>query len=170
MNDQPEVSLPEFLSRLDAGWADLQAFIGTLTPEQITVPTDPAGWTVKDHLMHLAVWEDGMNGALERQPRHERMGLDLATWNSGDYDAMNAIIQRAHQHKTLAEVLAAMDRVHAELRRRVAALSTADLLRPYSDFQLESTSTGPIVGRLVGNTYEHYEEHIPWMQEIADKA
>lgn len=170
MNDQTEISVPEFLSQLDAGWAELQAFIASLTTEQLTVPADPAGWTVKDHLMHLAVWEDGMNAVLAHQSRLDRMGISAAIWDSGDYDQINDIIQKRHRADSLASVLAALSGVHAELRGRIAAMSTADLLAPYSDYQPTSTSSDPVIWKLAGNTYEHYEEHIPWMQAIAEQA
>ncbi len=170
MSDQPEVSINEFLSRLDAGWGDLTAFISTLTPEQMTVPTDAAGWTVKDHLIHLAVWEDGMNAVLAHESRVERMGVDEATWNTDDFDAINAQIQQQHRDEPLNDVLATLDRVHADFRGRVSVMSTADLLRPYSDFQPGTDRTNPIVWSLVGNTFGHCEEHIPWMQTIVDGA
>lgn len=170
MNDQSEVSVPEFLGRLDAGWAELQAFITSLTPEQLTVPTDAAGWTVKDHLIHLAVWEDGMNAVLAHQNRRERMGIPAALWGGDDYDAINAVIQQQHHADTLESVLSTLDRVHTEFRSRAAALSTTDLLAPYSDYQPDSSSANPIVGSLAGNTYGHYEEHIPWMQAIVDQG
>ena len=64
MADNPDVSTAELLSRTKLGWDSLQAYIKSLTPEQLTVPTDPAGWTVKDHLIHLAVWEDGIVAVL----------------------------------------------------------------------------------------------------------
>ncbi|MBL8147143.1 MAG: ClbS/DfsB family four-helix bundle protein [Anaerolineae bacterium] len=169
MNDHDDVSIPELLSQLDAGWAELQAFIASLTPEQLTVPTDAAGWTVKDHLIHLAVWEDGMNAVLTHQSRRERMGIPAELWGGDDYDGMNAIIQQKHHADTLDSVLATLDRVHAELRSRIAALSTTDLLAPYSDYQPDSTSTNPIVGSLAGNSFGHYEEHIPWMQAIVEQ-
>jgi hypothetical protein len=169
-HDQAEVSVPEFLRRLDAGWADLQAFLNTLTPEQMTKPTDVAGWTVKDHLIHIAVWEDGMNAALAREPRRERMGVPVVLWGGDDYDAINAIIQQRHQDDSLESVLAELVRVHNEFRSRIAALSTDDLLAPYSAYQPESTSTNPIVGSLAGNSFGHYEEHIPWMQAIVDQG
>lgn len=170
MNDTDDVSIPEFLSQLDAGWAELQAFIASLTAEQLTVPTDAAGWTVKDHLIHLAVWEDGMNAVLARQSRRERMGIPIELWGGDDYDALNAVIQQKHHADSLESVLATLDRVHAELRGRIAALSTTDMLAPYSDYQPDSTSTNPIVGSLAGNSFGHYEEHIPWMQAIVDQS
>ena len=73
-----QVTTTELVSRMQKGWDDFQAYLKTLTLEQVTQPTDAAGWTVKDHIIHLATWEDGVYALLEKQPRHEQMGLDKA--------------------------------------------------------------------------------------------
>ncbi len=170
MDPLTDATVPEFLRRLDAAWADLEADLAGYTAHQMTVPTDAAGWTVKDHAAHLVVWLDGMNAVLTGQPRLPRMGLDDATWQSGDGDAINEAIRRRHRDRPLADVLADLRRVHAEFRGRVAAMADADLVRPYADFQPGSPITDPILGRLVGNSFEHYAEHRPWMRAIAEMA
>ena len=173
MSDQLDLSkmtVSEFLQHLDAAWDNLQAFIASLTPEQLAVPTDAAGWTVKDHLMHLVVWEDGINALFEGGDRRERMGVDEATWQSRDYDAINAVIQRQHKDLSLTAVLAALQTSHDAFRRHVAAMSDADLQRPYSDFAPNSDNTRPIIGWLEGDSFGHYEEHLPWMQAIATQG
>ncbi len=100
MPDNPEVTTAELLSRMQEGWESLQAYIKTLSPQQLTEPTDAAGWTVKDHLIHLAVWENGVDAALSRDNRAARMGLTPEQWASDDYDIMNAVIQQAHKDMT----------------------------------------------------------------------
>jgi uncharacterized protein (TIGR03083 family) len=166
MTDQPEVTIDEFLRRLDAGWAELDAFIESLTPEQLTGPADAAGWTVRDHLDHLAVWGDSMNAVLRHESRRERMGVDETTWARGDFDEINAEIRRQREHLTLDDVLANLRRMHTEFRAQAAALTTDDLKRPYAEFQADSQSTDWVIWRLAGNTFGHYEEHLPWMRAI----
>ncbi len=168
MDPASDITIPEFLRRLDAAWSDLVADIAGYTDAQMTGPTDAAGWTVKDHAAHLFVWLDGMNAVLTGAPRIPRMGLDEATWNSGDGDIINEAIRRQHQHRPLVSVMSDLRNAHNEFRGRVAALSNTDLLRPYSDFQPGSPITDPIVGRLAGNSFEHYAEHRPWMRAIVD--
>jgi uncharacterized protein (TIGR03083 family) len=170
VTDQPEVTIEEFSRRLNAGWDQLNAFIGSLSPEQLTGPSDAAGWSVKDHLMHLAVWEDGMNAMLTGQPRSARMRIDEATWQGGDFDAINAVIHEYARDVPLETVLANLRRAHEELHTRLMSLGTTDLLRPRSDFQADSDSGEPVVWLLVGNTFGHYEEHLPWMQAIVEQG
>ncbi len=170
MSEQPEISVVEFLNRLDAGWAELQAFIASLSPQQLTVPADAVGWTVKDHLMHIVAWQDGINALLEGEDRRERMGVDEATWQRRDFDAINAVIQKQHRHRTADDVLQMLRRTHAAFRAHVAAMIDADLQRPYSDFAPTSDNTRPIVGWLEGDGFGHYAEHLPWMRAIVDTA
>jgi len=172
MSDYADVTTAEVLHRMQAGWDDLQTYLKTLTPEQMTRPTDAAGWTAKDHVMHLAVWEDGIAALLEGESRRERMGLDVATWES-DWDAdhyfhINDVIYQQHHGQPLDDVLRHFDAVHQRLVDVVSALADADLLRPYNSYDPTSSSTTPLFALIVGDTYGHYEQHRPWIAAIVD--
>lgn len=170
MNDTANASVAETLRQLDDAWAALQAFIASVTPEQMTDLTDDAGWTVKDHLIHIVVWQDGILALLDHESRRDRMGLDEVTWRNRDFDAMNAVIQHQHRARSLDDVLSTLERTHQAFRARIAAMSDADLLRPYADFQAGSDNQDPILGWLQADGAEHYLEHIPWMQAITRSA
>src|SRR5512133_1656132 len=47
----------ELVNAMNAGRADLEAVLAHLTPEQMTQPDLPGGWSVKDLLAHLAWWQ-----------------------------------------------------------------------------------------------------------------
>lgn len=166
MSDQMEVSTQEMLRRMEQGWNNFQAYLNTLSDEQMTTLTDKVGWTVKDHLTHLAVWEDGMEALFKGQSRPERMGLDKATLASHDYDKMNDIIRLQHKDKSLAQVRQMLNDAHQRLVAAVSQLSDSDLLRPYSSFDPSSTSNNPVWPSIVGNSYEHYVEHQEWIQTL----
>ncbi|MEP7292650.1 MAG: maleylpyruvate isomerase N-terminal domain-containing protein, partial [Chloroflexota bacterium] len=82
MSETQPINQAELLEKIQAGWDALQACIATLTPEQITIPTDAAGWTVKDHLMHLTVWQEGVWHMLEGRNRVEAMGVPQDVWET----------------------------------------------------------------------------------------
>jgi hypothetical protein len=164
-----QVTTTELVSRMQKGWEDFQAYLKTLTPEQMTTPADAAGWTVKDHVIHLATWEDGVYALLEKQPRYEQMGVDKETWDGHDTDAINAVIQKQKHDMPLDEVLKKFEDVHKRLIEKVQSMSSKDLLRPYSYYQADSTAQKPVFGWIVGNTYEHYAEHKPWIAAIVGK-
>lgn len=160
------VTTEEIISRMEYGWSRLHAYLKTLTEDQITRPTDAGGWTVKDHLMHLAVWEDGVEALFNHQNRYERMGLDKAAWESEGFDLKNDIIQKQHRTKSLMEVLEAFEKIHQRLIATIRSLTDADLMRPYKFYAADSTNELPVFGSVVGNTYGHYAEHLPWIAGI----
>src|SRR5690349_16666891 len=94
----------ELLAKTRASWDKLNAYVATLNDKQLTQLTDAAGWTVKDHLIHLAVWEDGVWALLNKKSRPAQMGVDEATWKRWKFDEINAVIQKLHKDKTWAEV------------------------------------------------------------------
>ncbi len=151
------------------GWDDLQACLATLTEAQFTQPTDAAGWTVKDHLIHLAVWEDGLRDLLAGGSQREGMGLDAATW-SQDNDPINAVIQQRHRSLSLMDVRRVSAESHAKLLAQINTLADADLMRPYRTYDTQTDEEQPVIGWIVGNTFMHYAEHKPWMLAIAQQV
>jgi hypothetical protein len=168
-DDLSDFSQEELLRRMGKGWDDFQAYLKTLTPEQLTHPTDAAGWTAKDHVIHLAMWEKGIDALLRKQSRIEAMGVDQATWDAHDYDRTNAVIQQQHKNMPLDSVMKTFADVHASIVAQIKTLSTANLLRPYADYEAGADDERPVFGWIVGNTYEHYNEHRPWIAAIAGK-
>jgi hypothetical protein len=98
------------------------------------------------------------------------MGIDAQTWNSRSVDKMNAIIQQRHKDMPLSQVMDTLRDVHQRLVQQLQVLPEEDLKRPYRDFQPESTSDKPVIGWIMGNTYEHYAEHLPWMAAIIENG
>ena len=164
-NDSDEITTANLLGRIGHGWDSLQGYIATLSREQLAGPADDAGWTVKDHLIHMAVWEDGIAALLGGNSRLEAMGIDQATWEQGA-DAVNDVIFARYRAMELDDVLSHCQQTHQRLVDRITAMSDADLLRPYSDFQPGPASAQPILGWIVGNSFGHYAEHRPWIEAI----
>ena len=166
MSDAQQWTKAELLAQMERGWNDFQTYLATLTPEQMTGPTDAAGWSVNDHITHLAVWEQGIVALLNRQDRREAMGLDEAAWESHDYDVMNAVIRDREAGRSLDEAIQFLRDVHGQLVARISAMTDADLNAPYSHYADDPGNDRPVVGYIVGNTFEHYAEHRPWIEKI----
>ena len=50
-------------------------------------------------------------------------------------------------------------------------MSDADLRKPYSHFQpKDPEKKGPVIGWVAGNTYEHYAEHIGWIDQLLKES
>jgi hypothetical protein len=164
------VKQKELLSQMKAGWDEVQAFINSLSNEQLTVNTDASGWTVKDHLMHLAVWQDGIEALLRKESRHKTMGLTDALWEDGEVDEINGYLKELHVTKPMDEIRRLADESYQRLVATIGALSEEELNAPYSHFDATVDRDNPVMGWVIGNTFEHYEEHLPWMKAIAEKS
>ena len=167
MSKPSVTSKAALLAAIDRGWNDMQASLATLSYEQATLPTDAASWTVKDHLGHLMIWEDGVNALLEKKPRPESMGITREMYETGDYDAINEVIRQQNKDIGLMELRDKFFAVHARLTEKVASMTEEDLQRPYNFYQPDSLWTDPVIRWIKMNTYEHYAEHSLWIAAIA---
>jgi len=170
MSKQEPTTVKELLQRIEKSWNTFYAYIDTLSEAQLTQPTDAAGWTAKDHLIHIAMWEDTLNAMLEKSPMWEHMGIEKAIWYGRDIDRINAIVQKRLQDMPLDEVRQTHREVHQRLISQIAALTDADLQNPVSDYQTDSTSSRPILRNFISDTCEAYEEHTPWIAAIVSKV
>ncbi len=155
----------QLLNKIQNHWADFRSFIGSLSEAQLTQPKDADGWAVKDHIAHLYVWEAGMNAVLEGQSRHETMGLPQDIWERHENDEINEVIRQKHADKTADEVLAMFDAGHERLVKNLEGWTDEKLQAPFNQYD-KSASDRPIILYFGGNTFEHYDEHRPWIEAI----
>ena len=159
----------ELLERIQLGRAALEATIGRLSDEQLVEPGPPDGWSVKDHLFHVAAWERSLPALLQGRPRYAAMNVDEKTYVRSE-EALNALIFQHNKGRSLSEALADFEQAHQDLLGVLAGLTDADLFRTYSQYQPDEPgedSGAPIVGWIAGNSYEHYAEHQAWVEVLA---
>src|SRR4030042_962810 len=84
----------------------LEKVLQGLTDAQLTAP-GAEGWSIGDHLMHIAVWEQGTVALLKKQSRYAAMGLSREEWEDKDGDEINVLIHERTKARSLAEVRAA---------------------------------------------------------------
>lgn len=152
----------ELIERIRAKRKELALTIVELDEAELET-YDEDGWNVKDQLAHLATWERGIAFLLQKRPRYAGMGLDKTSWHELTMDEINAVVHRHYQDVSLEDVLAYYQEAHERLLAAINALSEEDLFRPYSHFQADEPgkdSGKPIINWIIGNTFEHYEEHL----------
>ena len=157
------------VARLNADYAALTATLDGWTEAQQTARTDAQGWTVKDHITHLAAWEQSMVALFHGRPRHEGLSVSAALYASDEIDAINAAIRENHEDASLAEARELLADAHRQMLAVLGTLTFDDLFKPYSHFLPDEPGDddgSPIIGRLRGNTFGHYAEHLPWMTAI----
>lgn len=153
---RPPRDKPELLERIRREWNALDRAIAGLGEQQMGVP-DEGGWSIKDHLAHLAAWEHLMRlQYLQQVPAHDALGVDEATYRTLDEDGINAILQKRNRDRPLEEVLTEHRRSHAEVMADLTGLSFEEMLKPLDANDLRHRL---LLSGITGNTYEHYREH-----------
>ena len=158
----------ELMARIHRARSALEAAIAGASEAHLTAPGDPGGWSVKDHLAHLAIWEQSLLALLEGRSRSATIGIDAVTYETTDIDGLNALLYEHHRDRPLAEVLDLFHRSHDQVLAALAPLTDVDLLRPYSHYQPDETpfNPDPVVGWIAGNTFEHFEEHLAAIRSL----
>jgi hypothetical protein len=162
------VNKKALLKKIEKGWMELQDFLQSLSEAELSEAKDKAEWAIKDHLIHMAVWEDGIEALLQKQSRHERMGLSAEQWKNLNIDEINALIFAAHKDKSWAEIRQICHETHQRFVETIAALSDEALNESYGYFDTSSERKQPVVNWIRADSYKHYAEHLPWMQTILE--
>jgi hypothetical protein len=58
VNIPQEQTKPYMMEEMAKSRRELEALVESLSDEQLTRPGKDGGWSVKDHLAHLAMWEE----------------------------------------------------------------------------------------------------------------
>lgn len=153
----------ELIARIQEGRAALDALIGAISPEQAAAPGPAGGWSVKDHLAHLAAWQCVAYLRVIGHTRHEHevFGMDPARYAASSEEVLNATIYQSCKDRTLAEVRASFEQAYQQVLGALAQLRSEDLQRPVDPAQ---PHLGTLAANIAGNTYEHFEEHAGWMR------
>lgn len=169
MSDMPEmeITVPNVLNRIHDSWTRFHDYVASVSPERLTGPKDAAGWSAADHLYHIAAWSDSVLALLNGQSRAAAVGLDEATWAQG-YEVINAALQVRSREMPLEAVLAALNQSHERMVAKIKTLADADLQRPYRYFLPDSDREQPVINWIAGDTFDHYDEHLPWIRAIVE--
>lgn len=163
-----EITKDDLITRMNDGLAQFLAFLDQFSEAQLLQPTDDVGWNGRDHIVHMAVWADGVAALLRHEDRWGTMGISAELGESGDFDGMNEVIAAQHRHLSAAEARTWLVAAHERMVAAMEPLDDAGLHLPYDRFEPPFSGDGgpPIVGYIIGDSYEHYQEHMPWIEAI----
>ncbi len=152
---------------VQSAWSDLETFLAMVKDNDATA-RDAKGWTVKDHVTHMAVWGDSVAVLFRGGSRHEALGIEEDFYSTASFDQINEIIRQRESHLSLSQSIDRLREVHRELMKGVHSLPEADLARTVRDvFPLAPrTDDRRVVDLILENTAAHYIEHLPWMKEL----
>ncbi len=146
----------ELLAAIERAWTDLQSVIAPLTEQELT-ECAPGEWAVKDHLAHIAAWEEFLlANQFQGRTAIQALAFPPEVIERNDENEMNAILWERHRARPAAAVLSAGRETHAALVQALALSSERYL-------QTRTALIGPeLQTRLTWtlcNTCDHYAEH-----------
>ena len=162
-------SRAELHAEIDTAWSELYTFLAELV-EATAAAKDANGWTVKDHVTHMAIWGDSVAVLFRGGYRHEALGISEDVYSKASFDEINEIIRQREGRVALSQAIRLLRDVHGELMRGVESLTDADLGRAVRDvFPLAPRTDDRLVADFIHeNTAAHYSEHLPWMRKLVN--
>src|SRR2546430_8928713 len=155
----------ELLQDIERSWASLDDLVTGLSEPELTRHGSD-GWSVKDHLAHLAAWNLSLVALLEGRDRDAALGVwDVPT----EVDTVNDLLHRRYLDLVMDEVMALEVGSRQMVRDALAGLTDADLQRPYTYFQPNDPGPDrdrPVLGWIRGNTDEHADEHVGYIRAL----
>ncbi len=167
MSDKPVKTQTDLLEHIQRDWSALNTLLESFTDDEWITLKNTDGWTIKDHVAHLTVWEQSVIAFLTSTPRHSGLQISEDLYYSEDIDAMNDAIFKNHQHDSLDEVRQRFQITHRQVVNLISPLSDADLALPYVHYLPNEVGVDdgpPAINVIYGNTAHHYRQHHGWIQ------
>jgi hypothetical protein len=166
----PIISRGELLRSIREQRAELEEQAAAF-PEDLREREGSAGWSLKDHLAHVAAWEKSLLALLEGGDRGAAVGITREQHETLDTDAINSHIFDQHHGRPFEDVRADFDATHRRVLARLEGLTDEDFAKPYSHYQPGEPpyNERPVVLWVIGNTTDHYDEHITWLSRLRDE-
>ena len=153
----------ELVERIHQAKAELDDTVERIPRGRMPEPGKPGVWAPKDQLSHLAAWHEILLQRIEGKPEEAFLGIAADRYASMDIDAVNDFLQTRDAGRTPEEAREAYERSFQEV---VKALEAVDEDGLYRDYRPEIRQR-LLIDTVIGNTYEHYEEHLPMLRGFA---
>ncbi|MGH9174322.1 MAG: DinB family protein [Vicinamibacterales bacterium] len=151
------VNRQQLLQRLDAAWTAFTDAYAGLPDARMTEPGVTGGWSIKDILAHITIWEEE---ALKHLP-HVIAGDTPPRYSVtyGGIDAFNDLMVERRRALPLSDVLRQLDETH---QRLIAYVETMP------DDQITTDTRAR--RRLRLDTYSHYPIHTRAIREWREQS
>jgi uncharacterized protein (TIGR03083 family) len=167
-DEERRLTKAELLERMAASRQVLESAIAGKDEATLTRP-GADGWSAKDHLAHLTVWQRSLMALLEGRSRPAAMGIeDLTQEEESGFADVNAVLHDRFKDQPLDQVLAEFRQSRQDLLAILDRFSDDDLYKPYSHYQPHDPpyNPDPVIGWIIGNTFGHEEEHLEWFEGL----
>jgi hypothetical protein len=171
MTNEQRKSTAELMALVTQRWSELEKLVSDFSAGLRERPGS-SGWTLKDHLAHVAAWEKSLLALLHGEDRAGAVGVSRAEYEKLDTDGVNERIYRQHRDELFEDVIADYHATHRRVIETLNGMDDAALALPYSHYQPNDPphNPSPVAGWIDGNTWEHYEEHIGWLRKLREEV
>jgi hypothetical protein len=157
----------ELISSIRRDRAALEALVSSLGEARLTTRESDAGWSVKDHLSHVAAWERMIIAHLRDGSDADVAGMDAAAYATPTLDELNDLIYHRSRDRGVAETLREFREAHRAIVSFIAEMPEERLATLYWD---DDPSARQVLDKIAGDTYLHYREHAGWISELAGRT
>ncbi len=143
----------DLLAAIEKERTALEAYIETLSPEQMTIPGIVGAWSAKDVLAHLIEWEQMVLSWHAAGLQGETPELPAPGFKWNQTPALNQQIFEKHRDRSLAEILEQFQTSHEEILGIIQGLSNEEL---FTASQFAWTKKNTLGTYFVSATSSHY--------------
>lgn len=157
---EDSMTTTEMLAKIEASQTALLDRLSSLSDDELTA-AGHEGWSVKDHLAHLAAWERILLSQLSGGT-----GAEVGGWDESrpwDINAFNDSVHDRYSSLSLDEVRREFGASHEAMLAKVRSYSDEELSASVND---AIGDTRPVIQKIAGDTYEHYAEHRGWIENL----
>ena len=166
-----ESSKQALLMKIDGGFQALLRSSESLSDPTAIASSMEDEWSVKDHLAHIAAWEEILlRFHIGGEPFETVVGVPAARYRVTSYDTINEHLHDRDKSMTPAEVMARLKTGHAAVMSALGGMTDEDLARPRAWLDAPDGPSGPMAQYIAWNTYEHYEEHLATIDALSGKT
>lgn len=158
----------ELLDEMERAHQDMVRWLAARDRADKIAPVLDAGWSVKDALAHLTDWEKITIQTLTRALQGEPVKRFIPGFEYDTPDQLEPVMNALNEHlytqskeRTLDDVMGDFRATHRAMSEFIAGLSESDIFDPG---RFAWRNGAPVYHMLAGNTFEHYDEHLGWIQ------
>ncbi|MFN2543107.1 MAG: DinB family protein [Actinomycetota bacterium] len=159
------MNVDDFLNRIRSERARLDEVLSRIPDDSMTTAPD-GGWSVKDQLAHLAAWQQMALMRLTGGDQDAVLGWTAEETRDKDIDAVNDRVFELNRDRSLEDVRGEFRGSFDQLCAAVERLDDAELT---SLWLPGSPDRGTREQMIAANTFEHYEEHLPAFNALAEE-
>jgi hypothetical protein len=144
----------DLLEKLEQSRENFLELLDSLTEEKMLEPALPGGWTVKDVLVHITLWEAELIKLLFQAQQGRKPKTILNSREPADQ--VNARWYAQHKDRDLEQALKDFETIRDQTIRRVQSFSDKDLTDPN---RYKWLNDQPLWKWIAEDTFEHEDEH-----------